>query len=74
MIIDLGLDLALDVIAEGVEDQQAWDMLSALGCVHAQGYFIARPMPPETFPAWLRRWDVPRQLPLAREPAEVHTA
>ena len=56
-----------------VEDQQAWDMLSRLGCGHAQG-FIARPMPPETFPAWLSRGDIPRQVPLAREPAEVHTA
>ncbi len=73
-IIDLGRNLALDVIAEGVEDQQAWDMLSALGCVHAQGYFIARPMPPEVFPAWLQRWDVPRPVPLPREPAEVQTA
>ena len=73
-IIDLGRNLALDVIAEGVEDQQAWDLLHDLGCVHAQGYFIARPMAPEVFPAWLERWDVPAELALTRQPAEVHTS
>ena len=73
-IIDLGRNLALDVIAEGVEDQQAWDMLSTLGCVHAQGYFIARPMAPDLFPGWLERWDAPRPAPLVREAAEVHTS
>ena len=56
-IIDLGRNLALDVVAEGVEDRRAWDLLAAMGCVYAQGYFIARPMPPELFLSWLERWD-----------------
>ena len=56
-IIDLGRNLALDVVAEGVEDRRAWDLLAAMGCVYAQGYFIARPMPPELFLSWLERWN-----------------
>jgi diguanylate cyclase (GGDEF)-like protein len=45
--IDLGRNLDLDVVAEGVETQEAWDALRALGCTLAQGYFISRPLPAE---------------------------
>jgi diguanylate cyclase (GGDEF)-like protein len=55
-IIDLGRNLGLDVVAEGVEDQQAWDVLAAAGCQLAQGFFLARPMPPGQLSAWLDRW------------------
>jgi EAL domain-containing protein (putative c-di-GMP-specific phosphodiesterase class I) len=43
--IDLGRNLGLDVVAEGVESQEAWDALRAQGCTLAQGYFISRPLP-----------------------------
>ena len=52
--IDLAHDLGLVVVAEGIEDQAAWDALSALGCDNAQGYFIARPMSADALTAWLR--------------------
>ena len=45
--IDLGRNLDLDVVAEGVESQEAWDALRAQGCTLAQGYFISRPLPAE---------------------------
>ncbi len=45
--IDLGRNLGLDVVAEGVESQEVWDALRAQGCSLAQGYFIGRPMPAE---------------------------
>ncbi|HXG51272.1 MAG TPA: EAL domain-containing protein [candidate division Zixibacteria bacterium] len=52
-IIDLGRDLALDVVAEGVEDQKTWNRLAELGCDLAQGYHICRPVPSEDLLAWL---------------------
>jgi len=50
--IDLGHDLGLSVVAEGVEDQATWQRLAALKCDIAQGYFISQPLPAEEFAAW----------------------
>jgi diguanylate cyclase len=41
--IDLGHNLGLTVVAEGVEDQETLDELSRYGCDLVQGYLIARP-------------------------------
>ena len=41
--IDLGRNLGLGVVAEGIESQEVWDALRADGCSLAQGYFISRP-------------------------------
>jgi EAL domain-containing protein (putative c-di-GMP-specific phosphodiesterase class I) len=43
--IQLGHDMALRVVAEGIEDVATLELLSDLGCDIAQGYFISRPMP-----------------------------
>jgi diguanylate cyclase (GGDEF)-like protein/PAS domain S-box-containing protein len=51
--IDLGRNLGLEVVAEGVETQAIWDKLRDLGCNVAQGYFLSRPVPPEKLQAWL---------------------
>jgi EAL domain-containing protein (putative c-di-GMP-specific phosphodiesterase class I) len=54
----LGLARNLDrrSVAVGVETKQDWDFLQGLGCTYAQGYYIAKPMPVEEFPAWLDDW------------------
>jgi diguanylate cyclase (GGDEF)-like protein len=44
--IDLGHNLGLRVIAEGVEDEQAWRTLADLECDVIQGYYLAKPSPP----------------------------
>jgi EAL domain-containing protein (putative c-di-GMP-specific phosphodiesterase class I) len=44
------------VIAEGVETVAHGTALLQLGCELAQGYGIARPMPPEDLPAWAANW------------------
>ncbi len=44
------------VIAEGVETQAHCELLLRLGCDLVQGYFIARPMPPELIPQWAATW------------------
>jgi EAL domain-containing protein (putative c-di-GMP-specific phosphodiesterase class I) len=51
--IGLAHDLGLSVVAEGVEDQQTWDILASMGCDVAQGYFISRPLPPLVLGSWL---------------------
>jgi len=44
------------LIAEGVETLEHAATLIQLGCRLAQGYGIARPMPPEQLPAWVEQW------------------
>jgi hypothetical protein len=55
-IIDLGHNLGLKVIAEGVEDARTWRMLRERGCDYAQGFFMGRPMPEAEFDRWLKNW------------------
>lgn len=56
--IALGHDLGFEVVAEGVEDRETWELLGALGCDLAQGYHLARPMPSSDVSSWLATWDV----------------
>ncbi len=51
-IIDLGHALDMHLTAEGVEDAKVMALLTELGCDFAQGYHIARPMPPEELDSW----------------------
>jgi diguanylate cyclase (GGDEF)-like protein len=51
--VDLAHQLGLEVVAEGVETQEAWERLREMGCDLAQGYFLSRPMAPEHATAWL---------------------
>ncbi len=53
-IIALGHTLGLAVVAEGVEQLDEVDRLSAMGCDELQGYHFARPMPVEALERWLR--------------------
>ncbi|HET8587599.1 MAG TPA: EAL domain-containing protein, partial [Candidatus Limnocylindria bacterium] len=53
--IDLGRNLGLEVVAEGVETEQAWDELNQLGCTLAQGYYLSRPVPAAELTQWLLR-------------------
>ncbi|HEU6443653.1 MAG TPA: EAL domain-containing protein [Gaiellaceae bacterium] len=51
--IDLGRNLGLRVVAEGVETAKAWSGLARLGCDIAQGYYLSRPVPAEELTEWL---------------------
>lgn len=55
-IIDLGHNLGLKIVAEGVEDVRVWNMLAERKCDYAQGFYMAKPMPPEEFNRWLTSW------------------
>jgi EAL domain-containing protein (putative c-di-GMP-specific phosphodiesterase class I) len=50
--IDLAHNLGLRVVAEGVENQEIWNQLSALGCDTAQGYYMSRPLPASELTRW----------------------
>jgi diguanylate cyclase (GGDEF)-like protein len=52
-VIDLGHNLGLKTVAEGIEDLETWRQVTELGCDSAQGYFLARPMPASDFEVWL---------------------
>jgi len=43
-IVKLGHDLGLEVVAEGVETEVAWESLERLGCDTIQGYYVSRPL------------------------------
>jgi diguanylate cyclase (GGDEF)-like protein len=51
--INLGHDLGLKVVAEGVEDEATLHRLEKLGCDLAQGYHFSKPLPPEAFNKWI---------------------
>jgi predicted signal transduction protein with EAL and GGDEF domain len=67
--VNLGHDLGLRVIAEGVEDQATLERLSALGCDLAQGFHVSRPMSAEAFDRWLAagRWGNGELAPIGVE-------
>jgi EAL domain-containing protein (putative c-di-GMP-specific phosphodiesterase class I) len=49
----LAHSLGLDVVAEGVEEQEQRIMLHAVGCEYAQGFLFARPVPEKDLAAQL---------------------
>jgi diguanylate cyclase (GGDEF)-like protein len=51
--IDLGRNLGLEVIAEGVENEAIWNRLRDLGCDTAQGYYLSKPVEPDALVEWL---------------------
>ena len=51
--IDLAHNLGYLVVAEGVENRDSLDLLSMLGCNHAQGYHISRPLPADELISWM---------------------
>ena len=55
--IDLGHNLGLQVVAEGIESEQVLTRVRDLGCDIAQGYGISRPLAPELFLTWLATTD-----------------
>jgi diguanylate cyclase (GGDEF)-like protein len=54
--IDLGRNLGLRVVAEGIEDIAVYDTLRDLGCDVGQGFYIGRPGPVGDFERWLLDW------------------
>jgi diguanylate cyclase (GGDEF)-like protein len=55
--IELGHNLGLRVVAEGVESQALWDQLGSWGCDVAQGFFVGMPMPADRLDDWETHWS-----------------
>ena len=51
--IDLGHNMGMQVIAEGIEDRNTYERLLELGCDMGQGYYMGKPMSAEEFVRWL---------------------
>jgi EAL domain-containing protein (putative c-di-GMP-specific phosphodiesterase class I) len=53
--IELGRNLGLRVVAEGVQDRETFDRLGDFGCDEAQGFYISKPLDRDAFWAWLSK-------------------
>jgi len=53
-IVELARVLGMDVVAEGIETREQYDLLRQLGCRFGQGYLFSRPVPAETVSEMLR--------------------
>jgi diguanylate cyclase (GGDEF)-like protein len=65
--IDLGHNMGLKVVAEGVETLEMMMQLKALRCDLVQGFHLSRPLPPARLEAWLLDWEENRVLDTAPE-------
>jgi diguanylate cyclase (GGDEF)-like protein len=66
--VDLAHNLKLEVVAEGVENEETLKRLSELGCDTAQGHYISRPLSAEELAVWLKQssWAIERNPKLLR--------
>ena len=55
LIIDIADYLHVPVVAEGVETQEQYLVLKAMGCEYVQGYYFSKPVPPEDFDSFLTK-------------------
>ena len=67
--VNLGHDLGCALVAEGVENRDTWEMLAALGCDHAQGFLVSKPLLPEMLEGWLIKspWNSGSAHPLVAD-------
>jgi EAL domain-containing protein (putative c-di-GMP-specific phosphodiesterase class I) len=56
-LVQLSHALGLQVVAEGVEDEETMTLLQQMGCDRGQGYWISRAMPTGDFAGWVRDWN-----------------
>jgi EAL domain-containing protein (putative c-di-GMP-specific phosphodiesterase class I) len=68
-IIDLGHNLGLSVVAEGVEDRATMSMLAALGCDLMQGHYLSRPLAETDLEVWLKGRSTRRELSATADPS-----
>ncbi|WP_017302841.1 putative bifunctional diguanylate cyclase/phosphodiesterase [Spirulina subsalsa] len=57
-IINLGLGLGLNLVAEGIETADQLESLQALGCQYGQGYWFAKPLSVGAVEQWLEQFNL----------------
>ncbi len=72
--IELGHNLGLEVVAEGVENNEILDQLRRFGCDVAQGFCISRPLAADHFTSWLQSTGYPTRNRDPLDPAEWSSA
>lgn len=60
-VINLGNNLGLTLIAEGVEEQSHLQILEQLGCQEIQGYYFSRPLPSDQLTQFLLEFNAAQQ-------------
>lgn len=55
--LSMAKQLGMETVAEGVEDQNDWELLRQTGCDLAQGNFISKPLQAADFSAWVEEWQ-----------------
>ncbi len=74
-VVDLVHRLGMTVVAEGVEDEDAWYRLQEIGCDVAQGFWLSRPIPAAEVASWAevspRRAPRASAVPSPRRPTPV---
>jgi len=55
--LSMAKQLGMEVVAEGVEDQNDWELLRQTGCDLAQGNFVSRPLQADEFSNWIIEWQ-----------------
>ncbi|GAA3918849.1 putative bifunctional diguanylate cyclase/phosphodiesterase [Litoribacillus peritrichatus] len=56
--IEMGHNLGLSIVAEGVENRDSWALLEEYGCDKLQGYYICKPQSSSDFIQWYANYDV----------------
>ena len=72
--IELGHELGLRIVAEGVEEEDEAATLAGLGVDQIQGYLYGKPMSAEAFPQWLKGYGGIRSKASAEAPKLRRTA
>lgn len=54
--LEMAKKLKMISVAEGIETQEDWNLLSSLGCDLAQGHFISKPISGDQFYNWALAW------------------
>ena len=62
--VDLGRNLGLQVVAEGIEDGEVWTALATMGCDFAQGYHLSPPLKADEVMDWCQRQSLPPLPPV----------
>lgn len=60
--VELARSLGKHVVTEGVEDAESYLFLAEIGSEEAQGYYLARPLPPDDLETWMATWQPPQAV------------
>ncbi|MFD2444602.1 putative bifunctional diguanylate cyclase/phosphodiesterase [Bacillus sp. CGMCC 1.16607] len=57
MIIKIGVEFNLEIVAEGIETKEQYNYLLNKDCKVVQGYLFTQPLPKDRFSKWIEEWN-----------------